>query len=288
MSRKRGRPGPAWLSDQFDDIGDRDNMQDIILVRTGEEVSHWAVFDGHGPPDADDAPSALCAERAAACMHVKIDSALRLCSNAEDALKTAYLDFDNEFVREHPNTRSGSCAAHAMCTGDAMFIAHTGDCRAIVLSKDGQILHATEDHSTSNQQECTRVRHAGGRIIQQKGKPKPMVFVPGSDATKLSLMPTRALGNPMMKRAADGKPISAIMAEPVTMKVSDDAAHIVLASDGLWDMVDNNEVASFVRDAMQETTKHIGIAEKISKWARQKNRSPKDNIGIVVLSKDSP
>lgn len=138
-----------------------------------------------------------------------------------------------------------------------MYVANVGDTRA-VLSKQGQAERLSQDHKATDANEVNRIRTGGGIVMENR--------VGGSLAV------TRAFGDHSLKR--DG-----VTAKPFINKhaIRPFDKHLVIASDGVWDTVEDQEAVAMCRDEM--STKDI--AQKIVKVALDKGS--KDNISCMVL-----
>ena len=135
--------------------------------------------------------------------------------------------------------RSGSTAIVVIVTKTHVVFANCGDSRALLSRNGGQIAFATLDHKPYNESEKMRIEKAGGSVIIQR--------VNGSLAV------SRALGDFDYKRV-ENLPCTEqlVSAEPEMMCIerSADDEFLVLACDGIWDVMSNQEVVDFVRHRM--------------------------------------
>lgn len=91
------------------------------------DISLFAVFDGHGGHG--------CAEYLKEMMPRFIDKQECLKSQPEQALKNAFKEAEEEFMRKNEvviKDRSGSCACLVMVKGDQVYTANVGDSRAVI------------------------------------------------------------------------------------------------------------------------------------------------------------
>ena len=132
--------------------------------------------------------------------------------------------------------RSGSTAIVTIVTNTHIVFANCGDSRALLSRNGGQIAFATVDHKPYNENEKLRIEKAGGSVIIQR--------VNGSLAV------SRALGDFDYKRV-ENLPCTEqlVSAEPelTCIERSPDDEFLVLACDGIWDVMSNQEVVDFVR-----------------------------------------
>ncbi|KAJ6670653.1 ALPHABET ISOFORM E-RELATED [Salix viminalis] len=123
----------------------------------------------------------------------------------------------------------GSTAVVAVVTPDKIIVANCGDSRA-VLCRNGKPLPLSSDHKPDRPDELKRIQNAGGRVIYWDG---PRILG--------VLAMSRAIGDNYLKPYVSCEP------EVTTMDrtVEDDC--LILASDGLWDVVSNETACGVAR-----------------------------------------
>ena len=212
----------------------------IGIPGTLKDWSFFAVFDGH----AGARVSALCAERLLDSIAANIDivKATLSTTSIETAIRDGFLNLDNQ-IRDRPETasgedKSGSTAICTVVTPTHIYFANCGDSRA-VLSRSERTVFGTHDHKPINPVERERIQNAGGSVMIQR--------VNGSLAV------SRALGDFEYKNViGKGQCEQLVSPEP---EISVEVRHtedefIVLACDGIWDVLTNEEVCDFVRNRM--------------------------------------
>ncbi|KAL6619119.1 hypothetical protein ACP70R_034258 [Stipagrostis hirtigluma subsp. patula] len=125
--------------------------------------------------------------------------------------------------------RVGSTAVVAVVSSTHVVVANAGDSRA-VLSRAGVPVPLSVDHKPDRPDELERIQAAGGRVIHWDG--------------------ARVLGVLAMSRAiGDGylKPFVTPEPEVTVTERTDDDECLILASDGLWDVVTNEMACEVVR-----------------------------------------
>ena len=144
-----------------------------------------------------------------------------------------------------------------------MYVANAGDCRAMLV-RGTQAVALTRDHTAEDAGERRRVEEAGGSL-QRDASGKWRVGAAG-------LAVTRGLGD--FDARDDG-----LTPEPeitrVTLEPEDE--YIVLACDGLWDVLTVDDVAGLVA----ATVKEPGMVAK-RLVAEAMTRGSGDNITAVV------
>nr|QFS19066.1 protein phosphatase 2C [Apopellia endiviifolia (species B)] len=126
----------------------------------------------------------------------------------------------------------GSTAVVAVVSSCQLIIANCGDSRA-VLSRGGHAIALSHDHKPEREDEMARVEAAGGRVIFWNGY--------------------RVLGVLAMSRAIGDRYLKPyVIAEPevtCTLRTEEDEC-LILASDGLWDVLSNDVVCDIARKCL--------------------------------------
>lgn len=268
--------------------GWRVEMEDAHCAMIGlpgqlKDWSFFAVFDGH----AGARVSAYCAEKLLEAIIGNDD----FCTGGDKAaaadkpqhdgietgIKTGFLRLDEQ-LRALPEVangedKSGSTAVCAMISPTHVFFANCGDSRA-AFARAGTVVLSTFDHKPGNPGEKKRIQDAGGSVMIQR--------VNGSLAV------SRALGDFEYKNVPGKGPCEQLVSpEPeVYAQERDPPADefLVLACDGIWDVMTNEELCDFVRDRMRltdnlETVCSYVIDTCLSKGSR-------DNMSIVIVAFD--
>ncbi|KAL0548598.1 hypothetical protein IC582_013053 [Cucumis melo] len=248
-------------------------MEDAVSVSTfvvGSEnfrrqvVHFFAVYDGHGGPHV----AALCREK----MHVFVQEEFsRVISTREEnesggggSSAGEEVNFEEEATWRRVMRRSfermdevalstcacgsvgGQCGCHpmevalggstavvAVLTPDHIIVANCGDSRA-VLCRGGRAIPLSIDHKPDRNDELARIEAAGGRVI----------FVNGARVEGILAM-SRAIGDKYLK--------SVVISEPevtFTKRESEDEC-LILASDGLWDVLSSELACEVARECLQ-------------------------------------
>lgn len=204
------------------------------------------VFDGHG--------GAAVADRAAASALTLIEQALAANLRGEAFWRQVFAGLD-------VNARGcGSTATLVLVRERDLSVAWVGDSRAVLVTAAAwRIL--TPDHRIEREDERQRVIQAGALIVP------PYVVDP---RTEHGVMMTRALGDRELRRVG-------VTAEPevAALPIEEDDVGFVLATDGLWDVVANDEAASVCRQADPQPA---------AKWLVElvSTRDGADNVTVVV------
>ncbi|MCF8105732.1 MAG: protein phosphatase 2C domain-containing protein [Desulfohalobiaceae bacterium] len=205
----------AVISEQ----GRRSSMEDrhvLLTDFTGQNRIFGGVYDGHR--------GSFAAEYAASHLHQRFRDRLQEGQNPEQAFVAAYLAIASELKAEP----SGTTAVTFFLGNQTVATANCGDCRAVIIKRE-KILQLSADHRLDNEEERKRIEEFGGMIAY----PYVMSGIQG-------LMPTRALGDA-------GFDTAGIIAEPFvrTYSISDEDRFLLAGCDGLFDVLDNEQVGEF-------------------------------------------
>ncbi|MBA0552763.1 hypothetical protein Golob_023542 [Gossypium lobatum] len=215
--------------------GRREAMEDrfsaSVELQGDTKQAFFGIFDGHG--------GAKAAEFAAQKLEKNIlDQVITRRDNTAvmDAVKQGYLKTDAEFFME--DSAGGTCCLTALIQNGDLVVSNAGDCRA-VLSRSGTAEPLTSDHRPSREDERSRIQNLGGYVDLCRG----VWRIEGSLAV------SRGIGDRHLKQW--------VIAEPETKIVSikPDCEFLILASDGLWDKVSNQEAVDIVRPSFIGTDK---------------------------------
>ncbi|KAF5726717.1 putative Phosphatase 2C family protein [Tripterygium wilfordii] len=182
----------------------------------------FGVYDGHGGKKA----SEFVAENLHSNILEMIDNCTGDAAKVE-AVKAGYLKTDQEFLKQ--GIVSGACCVTALIEGKKAVISNLGDCRA-VLCRGGLAEALTIDHKAERVDERERIEKKGGYVEIHRGAWR----VHGI------LSVSRSIGDAHLK--------DWVLAEPETkiLQLTPDMEFIVLASDGLWEEVCNQEAVDVV------------------------------------------
>ncbi|CAD6891700.1 unnamed protein product [Tilletia caries] len=202
-----------------------------------DKISFFAVYDGHG--------GSAVAKYAGKTVHGRLSKLPQFKSgDYEAALKRAFLATDEDLREDaaFANDSSGCTAVAALLvpgeTSEAarrIIVANAGDSRS-VLSLKGEAKPMSYDHKPTNQKETARIVGAGGFV--EFGR------VNGNLAL------SRALGDFEFKGNHSLPPEDqAVTADPdvIVHSMTGEEEFLVLACDGIFDCLSNQQVVDFVR-----------------------------------------
>ncbi|KAL8052672.1 hypothetical protein ABFX02_05G020800 [Erythranthe guttata] len=215
----------------------------------------YGVYDGHGGSKA--------VEFVAENLHLNIfDNLNNISENKakEEAVKAGYLKTDQQFLKL--GIGSGACCVTALIEEKEMVVSNLGDCRA-VLCRGGVAEPLTTDHRPTREDERSRIQDKGGYVEIHRGTWR----VHGTLAV------SRSIGDSHMK--------DWVLAEPDTRVVclTSDMQYLVLASDGLWDEVSNQEAVDIVMRSCSSDSNKKQLVTSNRRFRQERsedceNRSP--------------
>ncbi|XP_056691166.1 protein kinase and PP2C-like domain-containing protein isoform X2 [Spinacia oleracea] len=260
-------PVLCWGS--FAACGQRETMEDTHFLMPWicdqKDIYVFGIFDGHR--------GAAAAEFSAQALPKLLQSSHSSGSSPAESLVRAFVETDLEFrnaLDSHRKSKGlikkdwhpGCTAIAAFLVKNKLYIANAGDCRAI-LCRDGHAIALSRDHVASCLEERDRIVKAGGVVKWQLD-----TWRVGAAALQV----TRSIGDDDLKPAVTAEP------EITETGLSSEDEYLVMASDGLWDVISNEEVLSIIRDTVKEPSM---CSKRLATEAAQ--RGSKDNITVIVV-----
>ncbi|KAI3437721.1 hypothetical protein D9Q98_000169 [Chlorella vulgaris] len=267
----------------------------VVMERFGGQQHQLfaGVFDGHGPYGRNAAkfastrlPQLLAAKLATARSERK-----RLA-----ALRSAFLEVNASMREEQAAgfdaSLSGTTACCALLVGRRVLVASSGDSRCLVARRDPstgelEVLPLTWDAKPSQPDEHSRIVQSGGvvkQLLDEQGHRVGAyrVFRRGDDVLP-GLAMSRSLGDLYAHSVG-------VSAEPIlnTYTLGERDLFLILATDGLWDIMDNEEAADFVERYKGRRDAHVSCAEALTleaqeRWKALHEEAIVDDISCVIL-----
>lgn len=260
-------PVLSWGS--FAARGQRETMEDTHFLMPWicdqKDNYFFGVFDGHR--------GAAAAEFSAQALPKLLQGFYSCGISPAESLLRAFVDTDFEFrsaLDSHRKSKylikkdwhPGCTAIVAFLVKNKLYIANAGDCRAI-LCRAGHAIALSRDHVASCLEERNRIVKEGGVVKWQLD-----TWRVGAAALQV----TRSIGDDDLKPAVTAEP------EITETGLSLEDEYLVMASDGLWDVISNQEVVSIIRDTVKEPSM---CSKRLATEASQ--RGSKDNITVIVV-----
>lgn len=222
--------------------GRRRDLEDAVAVKPSfcDDLHFYGVYDGHGCSHV----AMKCKDRMHEIVKEEIEKNNEKSVEWKETMVTSFSRMDKD-VTEWSNGTSGSdcrcelqtpqcdavgsTAVVSVVTPDKIVVSNCGDSRA-VLCRNGVAIPLSIDHKPDRPDELERIEKAGGRVIYWDG--------------------ARVLGVLAMSRAIGDNYLKPyVIPEPevtVTERTAEDEC-LILASDGLWDVVSNDVACSVAR-----------------------------------------
>ncbi|CAL5190021.1 unnamed protein product [Lathyrus oleraceus] len=231
--------------------GRRRDMEDAVSVHPSfckekneqnkKPFHFFGVYDGHGCSHV----ATMCKQR----LHEIVDDEVNKEKEKEkfdwkSTMEKSFIRMDEEVLKSSKTTQSftckcelqtphcdavGSTAVVAVVTPEKIIVSNCGDSRA-VLCRNGVAIPLSSDHKPDRPDELDRINSAGGRVIYWDG------------ARVLGVLAmSRAIGDNYLKPYVISEP------EVTVTERSDEDECLILASDGLWDVVQNETACRVVQ-----------------------------------------
>jgi serine/threonine protein phosphatase PrpC len=299
---------PAHSFSGYCDIqGRRRTIEDFHAIHLLPFQQFYGIFDGHlGNFASKYAASFLYDELSSRLTKVSVDPDVdewkhQVETYANEAFETVHKKFLEAITRAPRGfmDQSGTTATALLVTESFIAIMSLGDSRAVMstrlVSSNGSCelssIQLTKDHVAADKEERLLVESRGGRIIRKNGLDRVMG----------ALIVTRSIGDadlaPLLSRIPH---VISMTREQVSKSCGvfrhdeSNLCFLILASDGLWDTVSNQEaidmVAMIVEESIyknnasswQESAVLQLAAEALTHEAYV--RGSNDNIGVCIVA----
>jgi serine/threonine protein phosphatase PrpC len=257
--------------------GRRVNNEDkhnIILNEDGHipeyaNVNYLGIYDGHGGKYvskylSDNLPILFMDKLVK--YPLKRNYILDSFKNINDQLETNHKNY---------TTHCGSTCLvviHYKSLKDGQYyinLMNTGDSRCIIC-RDNLGIPLSKDHKPHWPEERHRIQQLGGKI-----------YYDGDDYRIKDLSVSRAFGD------FAASPYVTYVPDIYRYRLEKNDKFIVLACDGLWDRLSNQEVVNFILTECYDSStttrinKNVNIAKKLGEYAIQ--RGSNDNVTIIII-----
>lgn len=170
-------------------------------------------------------------------------------SDFEELTPSSSGDAGGDLLEHWAGPQAGATSVVVCIRGNKAYCANAGDSRAVFSRKGGVAVDMSADHKPMNEEERRRITNAGGFVSEGR--------VNGSLAL------SRALGDFEYKRNNElSEKEQAVTAFPEVreFELQEDDEFMVLACDGIWDVMSSQDCVSFVRERLVAELKSGGSA----------------------------
>ncbi|CAJ1334718.1 unnamed protein product, partial [Effrenium voratum] len=272
--------------------GLKKTLQDrYVMDEPLEELGvYFAVLDGHGGTQVADMAKEKLHKNVLQQMRQKQVQPASRDEKIKMAIKEAFLQTDKEILGLSERKKFelvGSTCVSVILHGNPklgtalrLVVSNLGDSRA-VLCRAGTAVPVSEDHKPTRIDEKKRIERVGGLVLQVRGAWRVATSTNPNSMNKAArreyqgLAMTRSFGDLHFKR-----PIGLAIAEPEVqvISLSDKDLFIVLATDGVFDVLGNQEVIDL---AMRHWREPEEAAKNIVRSAYK--RGSEDNLTVMVV-----
>lgn len=250
----------------LEDQGGREYMEDRHIIEQAFFLTYdlYAIFDGHGN------------DSVAKYVQLYFKDILRneLFQEAHipKAMNNAFKKM-SDLIPKDLGFMAGSTALVVLENPNESYIANIGDCRGLI-NKYDQALQVTIDHKPNLPSELERITAAGGFVAND-----PM----GTPRVNGNLALSRAFGDFYLSPSVIAVP------DIYYYKLHPENSYTFIASDGVYDAVQNHEIVTIINQEKLIPNKDIKFAirdasRKILLLARSRNSQ--DNITIIIRTRN--
>lgn len=275
--------GDGWVV--VEDQGSRDHMEDRHVASTftwndgRRRLDIFGVFDGHN----GDAVSHHCRKHLAERVAAVLRTSATVPESVPRCLQRAFHEVD-EHAAATPGVDAhaiGSTACVVIITQRHLWVANSGDSRAFLHTSDGAVVALSDDHKPTKTGERERILRAGGTIS----------YADGSARVQGRLNLSRSLGDRSLRPYVICTPDVVHRPRPDPpaphrgggggrgggSEVG--AGYVIIASDGIWDVLTNEQVAAIVDGRRKSITQ--GLLDVLT---QARMRGSGDNVTIMYVS----
>ena len=171
-------------------------------------------------------------------------------------------------------------ACAVLILNDTIYIANAGDSRCVLCTQNGTARALSRDHKAIEPTERKRIEDAGGKI--RSGRVMGVLGV------------ARSFGDIEFKRTADTKKmyweqnfksdLISAMPEIRKHKIDPRDEFLIIASDGVWDVMKSNKWATnFIRRQLEKCPDVDQAARNLVEFAERRSGKKCDNCTAVVI-----
>ena len=235
----------------------RQSMEDIGVTLPDfipeKKYSLFGIFDGHGGNDV----VKYIKDRLPEIIKTNILNNNSYDNSMETKISLAFNKIDEE-LKFYDSEHTGSTATILLLNDDQIYCANVGDSSAFIIY-DNYLKKINIDHKCSDPKEEERIIRSGGKITKNR--------VMGQ------LVLSRCLGDLYCKKYG----VSNIPDISIN-KLERNIKYIVVASDGVWDVVGENDLMKLSKNGKNAD----GFCKDLVKLAIDKDS--KDNVSCIVIS----
>ncbi|KAI9185084.1 hypothetical protein LWI28_004013 [Acer negundo] len=287
----------------FSKRGNKGANQDCAIVweefGCQEDMIFCGIFDGHGPwghfvakKVRESLPSSLLCNWQETLAQTSLLPDIDLDSDKKNqrfniwkhsyVKACAAVDQELQQYRKIDSFYSGTTALTVVRQGEFLIVANVGDSRAVLAttSDDGSVVpvQLTVDFKPNLPQEVERIIQCKGRVFCLEDEPGVhRVWLPDEESPGLAM--SRAFGDYCIKN------YGLISVPEVKQRhITSRDQFVVLASDGVWDVISNQEAVEIVSLAPDRAKSAKRLVEcAVHAWKRKRKGIATDDISAICL-----
>lgn len=242
-----------------------EDFHTVFDIQDRSPTSYYAVFDGHAGTDA--------AIYSVSHLHQFLAESSFYPTDPERALKDAFSKTDMLFLEKsnRENLKSGTTAVCVLLRPkeQMLYVAWLGDSQALLV-RNGQAVHVVNPHKPDRQDERERIEDMGGCVLFW-----------GTWRVNGQLAVSRAIGDLGYKPYVTSEP------DVTAVPLDGTEDFLVLACDGLWDFVTEEEAVMAVYEQISEAPGDIeAVSQRLVQLSKQQGST--DNISVIVVFLTEP
>lgn len=260
--------------------GKRPTMEDAHAIDLQNDHAYVALFDGHGGRSVADFAAEHLHHDVAHALRNTGDESYTLCSDTKviTAIEAAFSKIDKDLSAITFAQKQGCTAIVTVLKSGKIFAANAGDSRA-VLCREGKALALSEDHKPDRPDEKERIEKLGGEVTKdlllRRNKKGETVLIRDVPRIK-GLAIARSLGD------KDRYPFVIPNPEIRTASLQPNDEFLILACDGVWDVMDNQAAVDLVKKSLNQHKTDVNKAAAILKDEALK-RGSTDNVSVIIV-----
>ncbi|KAJ9169262.1 hypothetical protein P3X46_017470 [Hevea brasiliensis] len=261
----------------------------LEVNKTSEDVLKEISLSTTGSMNSEDTAFISADEESRASVDLEeTEKHPEIFQTLKESFLKAFKIMDRE-LRLHANIDcfcSGTTAVTLVKKGQYLVIGNVGDSRAVLGTRDKDdslvAVQLTVDLKPNLPAEAERIRKCKGRVFALQDEPEvARVWLPNNDSPGLAM--ARAFGDFCLK---DFGLIS--VPDISCQRLTDKDEFIVLATDGIWDVLSNKEVVDIVSSAPSRSSAARALVESaVRAWRYKYPTSKVDDCAVVCLFLDT-
>lgn len=256
-----------YMEDETIEHDDLDSMMEEQPMYGMRSQSLFAVIDGHGGRGAAEYIKSNLVENLLTEETFMLDPAAALVSATQKTDRNFLKLCEATLSGHHKPETSGATLLVVMLRGNELLVSNLGDCRAVV-SRQGKATALSVDQKPSDTSEQLRIVKDGGFVEY--------------GCLNGELRVSRAIGD--MNKLTGKKTIGLSSTPEVScFTIGPGDEFVLLASDGLWDVMQTERAVEFARAELTEHGDPKLACENLVRDAIL-NKYTEDNVSVIIIS----